>query len=960
MPGVAARVMAWQRRMGGAPGPLGASGEAGSDQPVQVEMQLGGTWVDITATSSVLVRDDGGNINISSKGIRDEGSTTEQANATLQLRNTDGRFSPRNPAGIYYGLIGRNTPVRISVPDGLGGKSYRMQGEASDWKPDADSTGNDVWCDLTTGGILRRLAQGPPPERSVIFNAVMNPAPTGLVAYWPCEDPAGSIGLASGTPTGSAMSWTGIPALATYAGATASDPLPDLTSASISGSIPAYNDPTATQVRFLAYIPKSGLSDGKIVCAIDQVDYSPGSPQLFELYYSTTDAPNSLVLRACAADGTVLGTWLPHTLDVRGKLIYVSIELQEVGANISRVLRIVDVLTGRTVSVADTEFVTQLTRVTRVSVGVAARAVSGPASTANLPGVSVGHITVETAITAIDALGTRLNPIGETAGRRIQRLCGEAGLPFEWVGDLDDTVPMGAQTKQNMISLVQECVLADGGLLYESTSTLGLGYRTRTSLYNQDPTLVLDYTSGQLAQVPTPVDDDQRTQNQVTVSVGGVTATYAETSGRLGTAPPPAGVGVYGANTTSPLDLNLAASDQATLLDQASWRVHLGTVDEARFPQISVNHLGYPSISPAMRRAILGMRIGDRIQISNPPSWMPPDTIDQLVIGMSETITHFAHSVTFVCQPASPYSTIGYLDTTARIDTDGSQLLTAIGPADTSFDVVPTSDMSMLWTTDPTDMPVDIRSSGEIMRVTSISPKLSDTFTRSVSSGWGTTDTGQAWTTVGGAAAEYSVSGSQALVSLTSTNISRYVVTPAPSADVDLRVEASSSVLATGGPHYVHLVARYLDANNNYMARIAFNTDQTLSLTIQKRVAGVQTDIANLVVPGTHAANTFFGLRFQVQGSMLRARAWPLTGAEPGVWQATAIDGALTDAGQVGTRSILSSINTNTLPVSVAYDNLRLVNVQTFNNVTRSVNGVVKSHPAGDDVRLAYPTYLAL
>jgi hypothetical protein len=235
---------------------------------------------------------------------------------------------------------------------------------------------------------------------------------------------------------------------------------------------------------------------------------------------------------------------------------------------------------------------------------------------------------VENAITAIDALGVRLNPVGETAGRRVQRLCGEAGIPFEWVGDLDDTVPMGAQPKANTLSLVQEACLADGGLLYETKDVLGLGYRTRASLYNQTPALVLSYTGYNLADIPVPVEDDRQIQNKLTVTVGGVSATYEETDGNLGTSR----IGNYG--ETTGLTLNLATSDTPTLLDHAAWRVHLGTVDEARYPTITVN-LAHPSITPDMRRAILALRMGDRAQITGMPSWVAPGNPDLLILGTS-------------------------------------------------------------------------------------------------------------------------------------------------------------------------------------------------------------------------------------------------------------------------------------------------------------------------------------
>ncbi|MEI5100288.1 hypothetical protein RB200_19395 [Streptomyces sp. PmtG] len=473
--------------------------------------------MDITVTGHVLVRDDSGQIRIT-RGIRDEGSQTEHAIAQLQLKNTDGRFSPRNPAGPYYGLIGRNTPMRVSVPDGLGGKSYRIWGEVSNWAQGWDNSGNDVWTDVEVSGIIRRLAQGPAPERSVIYNAVTDPLSSNVVAYWPCEDPAESTQLASALVSGSPMRWTGTLTLASYEGFKASDPLPDLTTASLSGGVARYDEPTATQVRFLASIPVDGLSDGKVLCTIDQVDYSAGSAQAWELNYVTS--ANSLELVQLDSDGSPLGAELVHTLDIRGRQLYVSVEMAENGTSIDRALRLTDVNSAVVYSITDTAFLTQLSRVTRVSFGLASRWNVGVS--AYLPGVAIGHVTVENAITATTALGVRLNPIGEAAGRRIQRLCGEEAIPVDWVGDLDDTVEMGAQGKANPLALMRECVEADGGMLYESRAVLGLGYRTRASLYNQDPALVLDYAGYNLSQVPVPVEDDQRTQNKVTVTVNGV------------------------------------------------------------------------------------------------------------------------------------------------------------------------------------------------------------------------------------------------------------------------------------------------------------------------------------------------------------------------------------------------------------------------------------------------------
>lgn len=957
MQAVAPFIAAWRRRMGNPPGPSMGTGEASNDEPVQVEMWVNGSWIDIT--DYVMVRDDQGRISIT-YGVRDEGAQTEQARSTLPLKNQDGRFTRRYPAGPYYGLIGRNTPVRISVPDGNGGKSYRQQAEISKWPKQWDPTGTDVWVDVSADGIMQRLSQAPVPERSVIYDAITDPLATSTVAYWPCEDPTGSIQLASALVTGSPMTWTGTLDLASYSGFAASDPLPDLTAAVLAGGVAKYDDPTATQVRFLASIPKAGLSDGKVICAIDQLDYSAGSAQFWELFYTTTG--NTLWLRMCASDGTFLGVELQHTLDVRGRLLYVSVEFQESGTGITRAIRLTDVTTGTVYSVTDTAAVTQLTRVTGVQFGPASRSAVGPVGTQFLPGVAVGHVTVENVITATTALGVRINPIGETAGRRIQRLCAENAIPFDWVGDLDDTTALGAQGKQNPLSLIQEAVLADGGLLYENRAVLGLGYRTRASLYNQDPALILDYTAYNLSDIPTPVEDDRYLANRVVVSVNSITATYEETSGPLSTAPPPAGVGVYGSNSESALGLNLASTDAGTLRDQAAWRVHLGTVDEDRFPKISVN-LAHPSITPDMRRAILALRLGDRLQVIHPPLWVGPDTIDQLILGLDEEITHFEHRLTFTCQPASPYSNVGYIDgPDSRIDIDGSELLTAAGSADTSLTVVPSAGQTMLWTTDSSDWPFDVRVSGETMRVTAVTNWLTDTFTRSVSNSWGTPDVGSTWSTVGGGvASDYAVNGSAGVHTLSTVDETRRTAVTAAGPDFDLYCDITTSALATGDSLYGAVTARMLDSGNMYMARLEFTTANTITLVLRRLLADVSTDLGTYTLPGvTHVAGTYMRVRFQGVGSRLRAKVYPVSDpVEDPTWHVSAVDSGISAAYSIGTRSIRVTGNTNAASVAIQYDNYRLITPQVL-TVTRSINGVTKSQAAGADIRLANPTYIAL
>ncbi|MEV6174874.1 hypothetical protein AB0L99_42550 [Streptomyces sp. NPDC051954] len=256
-------------------------------------------------------------------------------------------------------------------------------------------------------------------------------------------------------------------------------------------------------------------------------------------------------------------------------------------------------------------------------------------------------------------------------------------------------------------------------------------------------------------------------------------------------------------------------------------------------------------------------------------------------------------------------------------------------------------------------MPFDVRTGGEVMRVTAATPAVWDTFTRSITDGWGAANIGGSWTNTGGAAADYDVTGSAGTHSLTSVNVNRHSVIPAPSADVDLTVDIATSVLAAGGSQYVGLLARHADVNNHYYARATFQTSNAIQLVLQRKVAGSQTDMATVTVPDTHVAGTFYRLRFQVIGSALRAKLWDAAGPEPVAWQATATNTALTAAGSVGVRSILDSANSNTLPVTVSYDNFGVLGPQTF-TVIRSVNGVQKSHAAGQPISLANPVYVAM
>jgi hypothetical protein len=110
---------------------------------IRTELKLGAAWSDISP--DVFQRD----TKQISRGIRDQGSTADPASLTLTLNNKSGKYSVRNAESPLYGLIGRNTPVRLSVPVPAGGDSYlNLDGLAGNYLSTPDVAALDITGDL--------------------------------------------------------------------------------------------------------------------------------------------------------------------------------------------------------------------------------------------------------------------------------------------------------------------------------------------------------------------------------------------------------------------------------------------------------------------------------------------------------------------------------------------------------------------------------------------------------------------------------------------------------------------------------------------------------------------------------------------------------------------------------------------------------------------------------------------
>jgi PKD repeat protein len=203
----------------------------------------------------------------------------------------------------------------------------------------------------------------------------------------------------------------------------------------------------------------------------------------------------------------------------------------------------------------------------------------------------------------------------------------------------------------------------------------------------------------------------------------------------------------------------------------------------------------------------------------------------------------------------------------------------------------------------------------------------SDAFNRTVASGLGTADLGGAWTTTGGTAANYSVSGGVGRLSGTAAGASRTALLAGVSQTntvVDTSISLSNA--ASGSGTYVSILGRRVGTNNDYRVKLRFNANGTVSVILGRTVAGTEANLAGLnTLPGVnYVPGQVLRVKLQTTGTgttALAAKVWVAGTAEPAAWtlQATDTSAALQTAGGVGVQLYLSS-TASLLPVVLSFD----------------------------------------
>lgn len=596
-------------------------------------------------------------------------------------------------------------------------RSYRYHGELSQTPKAADPTATDVYSQATASGILRRLQQAQTPINSPLYRAYVRlTGSTAPVAYWPCEDQGASSQIASGLPGGAPMKVAGSALFASDSTFQSSAPIPGVNGSTWTGGVPsAAATWNANVIRLLLDIPSGGDTNNAIVARIS----TNGTVARMDIVY-TTASSGGLTLNCYNSAGTLLGTVGPISFIVggggfggcNGEPMRLDVNLQLVSGSIQANIGGY-VIDAPSAAGTGTSFSGSIGAVTSVQIN------PGGA----LVGSGVGHVSVQATYDSIfDVISALLAWSGETAAARVLRLCAEEGIACRIVGHPQLSMPMGPQTIQTVPALLQECETTDRGMLFEPRTCLGIGYRTLFSMYNQAPKASVSYAGAQLGAAFASTTDDLLTLNDVTISnADGSAARQVLLVGTMSVQPPPNGVG----RVDTSIQVNALSDDY--LASIAQWVLHVSTDSHDRFPAIPFDLAR--SQTPL---TVATLDVGDLAAITNPPTWLQPDEIDQLCAGFTETFGPFATwSIDVNGVPAYPYTVASVAPAISsaatftgggyamHVDTDGTGLNAAVSSTAAALAFATVTGYPA-WTTNPADYPFDVNIAGE--RVTIVGP----------------------------------------------------------------------------------------------------------------------------------------------------------------------------------------------------------------------------------------------
>lgn len=639
-------------------------------------------------------------------GTSSSASKVETATLGLSLKNTDARFTPFDGRSPYWPHVIEWTPIEyaINLGDGAGWR-VRFSGFIRNWTVEwPGASALMAVARIQAVGILGRLERGRPPQRSAMRRATVASGPG---AYWPCEDGGDATQAASAIPGHPPIGVSGVVGFAGLSIETAggnaaigSLPLPDLSAGGrLVASIP--NDVTAACTAAGQYA----------IGFMSEVEVGSHAGDLALIEWTTPGGSFVRWRLVFFMSGSVLN-WNLRAYDSAGAATHVNGGAGQPFGH----WRITAAQTGGNITVklyfADNSASTSIVAGTLVGPAQIIANTDGTTATAPVP---MGQLTVWPTATPtlpmwrdiVDPYGTLVRApdvlpwSGEAAHLRLDRLCDEEGLTFTPPAvPAEGVTRMGPQPAGTFVELAQQCAESDQGLLYEDG--FGFAFLPRVAFYNAPVALTVDAAAGQLGGDLAPTAEDPNRRNLWTVSrEGGSSATARNEPliARQGE--------IEGTTTVHHLDDSL-------LEGHAAWWLRRNSVQDLRYPSLSIDLDAHPELAAAW----CGVRPGARVQVVNPPQ-QAPGVIDQLVMGASETYRgRRSWRATLNVVPASPWQ-VATASGPRRVAIDGCTLAAAVTATGTTLQLATVSG-SGRWTTKPGAYPLDLLVGGE--RVTLPTP----------------------------------------------------------------------------------------------------------------------------------------------------------------------------------------------------------------------------------------------
>lgn len=479
---------------------------------------------------------------------------------------------------------------------------------------------------------------------------------------------------------------------------------------------------------------------------------------------------------------------------------------------------------------------------------------------------------------------------GETDTARIARVFTEKNIPI--VVEPGTGEQLGPQRLGQALDVARTAEAAGLGILYETGA--GYGYRSRVARYNRAVWAALAIgAAGDVADDPQPAQQDLRMRNYWKVTRdGGGSAVDSDPVhiARYRRRPDTVTIGIYA---------------DGRLLGHASWRVHLGTWDEYRWPQIVVDLTDRPALLTLWR----GRPYGPRITISGIPAQGPIGALADLVVeGWRQEITSASWRLYLACSPARPYDVGVYNSSSSKYDSNSTTLEADITSGATVIGLA-TVQPDDVWSL-PSGTLYDIGPGGEQMTV------LTMTLPSSVAVVDGGFETGSigTWSPTGGTLAASSAQAHRGTWSALLT------VSGSP---VNALIRDHSTVPASVGQVFTARMWVRCSISTTVTAVIDFYNGASYITSGLNAVAVTANTWTEITTPGTAPATT------------TRLEYGPTLGGSPA--------------------------NGTTLFI----DDLEIIRTDVVSNrqvatVLRSVNAITKAHSAGEAVHLYRPARYAL